>query len=1671
MSGIGENRVFDRAALEELKEQAAALMKCASEATEELSKEMDALLLAVSEIPVEARHPGLESAAESLKGKLDTTIYDDLKAKLTENLEKLINLIPLYDSQSCAVLEELSGAAKSIRGMVEELKNFIHRGSLTLSLEEFGEKLEDFEKNWQTERQHLEGNMLLAMTYLKGLTATSAYSKDPVNLSTGNFFYEKQDLNIPGLPPLTFGRYYNALDRRSSALGEGWSHTHGERLEKKGEELVLYRADGKETTFRKEGEEYWDIHTGRERLVKEKDTYRYEEGGLCTCFLEDGRLLFKKDRDGNEIRYSHDENKRVVKAEQVPGGGSLLFSYGEEGFLKEVCDHTGRSLTFFYLEGKLSEVTDPEGHTSCYRYGENGKLRGVRNPAGVLTVRNTYDEQGRVASQRFPDKGEMHYAYEEGNRTILTERNGSRMTYVQDEHLRHVKTIYHDSEESFTYDEKDRLTGKTDRNGNHIGYTYDEKGNLTGLTDALGEKTGFTYNGEGKLLRVEKAGKLYLENRYDKGGHLQETEDILGRKRTHCYNERGQVTEILHPDGGKTRLTYDEKGNILCIREADGVETGYRYDTLNRVCATRDGNGNETTYAYDRKDRLIKVTNPEGNSRSYSYNGSGKVVRVEDFDGGVSTISYNALNRPEVFRDKEGRETRRRYDRMWNLSEEQSPTGAITRYHYDEDNRLCLLELCSREGEEAALVYAYTHDCNGNLLSAKAGDHTMKEGGEALCVVSYTYDALNRPVTETDAEGNTTTYVYNREGQMESITDGAGNRRSFAYNAGGECISETDEEGNTTTYTYHASGQISGVKDPAGRETSYEYLPGGRLKTIRYPDGRFLSYAYDKNGNLIKKQDSEGYEITYAYDCMNRLVRAEDNRGRKKGYAYDAMGNVTGVTDALGNTTKYAYTISGKLSAVTDAAGARTEYRYDALDNLVCVCQKGKNGEEERITRYVRDPFGRTETIIDALGGEEHYTYDALGRVISKTDREGFVTRNSYDGRGNLSGILYGDGKRVELEYDALSRLIQVKDWLGTTSITRDRKGNPVRVLDYEGRETRYEWGSLGEKKSMTYPDGKTVHFSYDGMLRPATMGIHRKGEEEQTIRYRYDEAGRLSGKEFPEGLKTTWLYNREGQLEELLHEDREGILDHYSYTYDAMGNKTGITRKRRGAEAENGSYGYAYDVLGRLTEVEKDGEVLRRYRYDSFGNRVGMEEAATGRTKDYRYDVLNRLTRLEEQYRGEHHFTEYGYDRRGNLTEEWKDGVLLHGYTYGADNRLQTSRNRKGEKAGYRYNGLGDRTGKNVTGRGGERREESYLLDLTRPYNNLLAVTGGEKEQYFYWDGNVTAMEEEGRLHYYFPDDLGSPLRVSGFSVEPGTGRETGSYLTYGYDEFGQDLYREMEEEGIPNPYMETGEGQPFGYTGYRYDRVGGSYFAQAREYRGELGRFCAEDVHWNEYNSIYGNKLRHNNEPNINAVRQSLNLYVYCMNSPIVYIDKKGAEAGDPFKSMDDAAKDFAKTTNGKSIEEDLEYGSYIYSWQETKKIFWFIPITKTYYSYTEPFTDNMEAHIRFYPNNPPIPKNTIFVAMAHTHGAWKENPNDKNNIDWNDIFSDDDMDAAILSGYPLYLASPDGRLQVFDPEKGYFVRTTKIVDKWKLPHDKNHPDLPAFHKKNCKNCFEED
>ena len=54
-------------------------------------------------------------------------------------------------------------------------------------------------------------------------------SEDPVNLSTGNFIYEHEDLKVGGEIPLSFHRYYNSKDRRSGVLGDCFLHNYRSR--------------------------------------------------------------------------------------------------------------------------------------------------------------------------------------------------------------------------------------------------------------------------------------------------------------------------------------------------------------------------------------------------------------------------------------------------------------------------------------------------------------------------------------------------------------------------------------------------------------------------------------------------------------------------------------------------------------------------------------------------------------------------------------------------------------------------------------------------------------------------------------------------------------------------------------------------------------------------------------------------------------------------------------------------------------------------------------------------------------------------------------------------------------------------------------------------------------------------------------------------------------------------------------------------------------------------------------------------------------------------------------------------------------------------------------------------------------------------------------------------
>ena len=68
-------------------------------------------------------------------------------------------------------------------------------------------------------------------------------------------------------------------------------------------------------------------------------------------------------------------------------------------------------------------------------------------------------------------------------------------------------------------------------------------------------------------------------------------------------------------------------------------------------------------------------------------------------------------------------------------------------------------------------------------------------------------------------------------------------------------------------------------------------------------------------------------------------------------------------------------------------------------------------------------------------------------------------------------------------------------------------------------------------------------------------MKIFSGEMREKTIRYSYDEAGRLIGKQLPGRNYTDYRYNAAGKLEEILHKGAD-FTEHCHYSYDVMGNK-----------------------------------------------------------------------------------------------------------------------------------------------------------------------------------------------------------------------------------------------------------------------------------------------------------------------------------------------------------------------------------------------------------------------------------------------------------------------------------------------------------------------------------
>jgi RHS repeat-associated protein len=292
---------------------------------------------------------------------------------------------------------------------------------------------------------------------------------------------------------------------------------------------------------------------------------------------------------------------------------------------------------------------------------------------------------------------------------------------------------------------------------------------------------------------------------------------------------------------------------------------------------------------------------------------------------------------------------------------------------------------------------------------------------------------MNRLKTKQLGVNNSVTYAYTANGLMSSTVDARGTT-SYNYDARDQLIEQTETDGQTLQYTYDKASNRTSITTQAGT-TTYGYDRYNELTTVTDKNGGVTTYTYDKAGNRTKIQMAEGTVETRNYDLLNHLVKQETS-------------NATGVIAG------YTYTLDagGKQVELLEHNGRKVDYSYDKIDRLLME-QITDSTNGNRTTGYVYDPIGNRVSKTDSVAGVTTYVYDNNDRLLTETNGTK-ITTSTYDRNGN--NLTRGDGTSLTTNtWDIENRLIRSVTDASTTIYQYDPNGVRVSSQT-NGVETRY---------------------------------------------------------------------------------------------------------------------------------------------------------------------------------------------------------------------------------------------------------------------------------------------------------------------------------------------------------------------------------------------------------------------------------------------------------------------------------------------------------------------------------------------------------------------------------------------------------------------------------------
>jgi len=714
-----------------------------------------------------------------------------------------------------------------------------------------------------------------------------------------------------------------------------------------------------------------------------------------------------------------------------------------------------------------------------------------------------------------------------------------------------------------SYDERDlrfeKTRGALSADASTMTYNFDLNRNPVETLDAIDN------SGDGNRDRAK--------TEYDGFDRARAGIDPLGNRIATSFDPASNGTEVSsfgHPPGpspmtdsgatsvpmARTSVRFDEISRAFESCRHLFVDAGHA-PRLHRMAQLADQQGDDLicdTAFFDRNSVMVRAIQDDGDTSLSEFDGVDREVRQVDAEGNELLREYdenhNSVLTVEIERSADAAfpdeifSTRMEYDSIDRLTVVEDPLLHVRRTSFDSRNN-AVFHSDSNDGSTPDGIRNTNHGntmfkqydgfnrvqlTERHLRSGGAGDGSLDTtntfNADGIVSTFSSWDGNSRLTTQTDDNGNTTTYGYNQRDVKTSETFADGTTNVWTLDLDDNPISFKDENGSIFFITFDGLNRrvrcdvsrAPGIEGTTVQTMEYDGLSRGTRETDNNDpshagDDADCRHVFDSLSRVIEEQQNpgdgtfravdsgwfsgerrvqliypSGRDIRFEHDMLDRQKRIRDNAETTDLAQYFYIGPV--------RVKRRDYQNGTRMSIDYDADRRPTNWRHTRGSKLLLGYAYGWDRENNR----------QFEQFLHRQGEADIFTYDSVYRVTdvrfgvkNPTNPTGADFQTSYTLDGVHNWRQFKRQRKNKVLFDDTNTVNEMNEYVNfqNTRETHDDNGNLTQVVKLKkngkvGETTRLFWDAFNRlvRVERANESGKfrpVARFTYYGDHRRAS--------------------------------------------------------------------------------------------------------------------------------------------------------------------------------------------------------------------------------------------------------------------------------------------------------------------------------------------------------------------------------------------------------------------------------------------------------------------------------------------------------------------------------------------------------------------------------------------------------